>query len=135
MKMHLRWFFALLIMLTGSFAFASGVGYANPGGFDVPEVHEDFGQFDHAPGSQQEQPINDTEVKQRKKEPGTSSPNQSRKDGNGPRKRLQLSGIGQKKKHLLFGKRLKVSFPGLPMLSWMPFRLFGTGSWSTRELW
>ncbi|MGA8942630.1 MAG: hypothetical protein WB502_07915, partial [Thermoactinomyces sp.] len=62
MKRYLRWIIAFLIIFVGSFAFASSAGYANPGGFDVPEVHEDFGEFDHAPGSQQEQPINETEV-------------------------------------------------------------------------
>ena len=67
MNRHLRWFFALLILLTGSFAFLSGTGYANPGGFDVPEIQGDFEQFDHAPGSQKEQPIHNTEVQAEEK--------------------------------------------------------------------
>ena len=67
MNRHLRWFFAFLILLTGSFAFLSGTGYANPGGFDVPKIQGDFEQFEHNAGTQREQPIHQTEVQAEEK--------------------------------------------------------------------
>jgi hypothetical protein len=63
----LRSFFALLVLLAGSFALASGTGYAEPGGFDVPKVNEDFDQFEHNPGPQKQQPIHNTDVQAEEK--------------------------------------------------------------------
>lgn len=68
MKTHLHWFVMLLMMLVGFGVLESSVGYANPnGGFEVPEVREDFDEFKPAPKSQKEQPINDTEVQTEEK--------------------------------------------------------------------
>jgi hypothetical protein len=63
----LRSFFVLLILLAGSFALVGGTGYAEPGGFDVPKVNEDFDQFEHTPAPQKQQPIHNTEVQAEEK--------------------------------------------------------------------
>ncbi|MBH8587153.1 hypothetical protein, partial [Thermoactinomyces sp. CICC 10520] len=67
MNRFLRSFFALLILLAGSFALVGGTGYAEPGGFDVPKVNEDFDQFEHTPAPQKQQPIHNTEVQAEEK--------------------------------------------------------------------
>lgn len=47
----------LLIVLAGSIIWGNDAVYAG-GRFDVPEINEEFNQFDQAPPSQQEQPAN-----------------------------------------------------------------------------
>ena len=131
MNRHLRWFFAFLILWTGSFAFLSGTGYANPGGFDVPEVREDLDQFEHNPGTQSEQPIYQTQV-QAEEKGFWDKTTESLKEGWQWFKDKGSEFINWTKEKA--SERSKVSTPRLPMLSWMPWHHSGTGSWSIREL-
>ncbi|MBA4550101.1 EndoU domain-containing protein [Thermoactinomyces intermedius] len=69
MKTHQYWLVVLLMMLTGLGVLGSGTGYADPntGSFEVPEVKEDFEEFEHKPDAQKEQPVNETQVQTEEK--------------------------------------------------------------------
>lgn len=106
MKTHRYWLVVLLMMLTGLGVLGSGTGYADPntGSFEVPEVKEDFEEFEHKPDAQKEQPVNETQVQtEEKRILGPNEGSSQRRLAVVGQCRFGLYGLGERNRRGLLG--------------------------------
>ena len=99
-KYFVRFLLLLLIVSVGTAFWVHTLVYAD-GGINIPEINEDFDQFEQKDPVQKEQPVSSPPVKKRK-ELWISLPNHCQRLEIGSRAKFQEHGNGPKRKRLPF---------------------------------